>query len=73
MSKSPYFKYVKRKPTQYLSNSKAWITATFIKVLRTLDANMVAKNQKIMFFIDKHSAHARHTSRLNDIKDVFFF
>lgn len=66
------FRYVKSKPIQYVSNSKAWMTSLiFEQWLLDLDRTFMKKNRTILLFIDNCSAHKK-IPNLRNIKVIFF-
>ena len=66
------FKNVKKKPVEYESNSKAWMTKIiFEKWLTKLDQRLRKEKRTILLFIDNCSAHPTDLSFTN-IKIIFF-
>jgi hypothetical protein len=65
------FKNVKKLPTKYHANGKAWMTTEiFCSFLHTLDAQMGAQNRQIILFVDNCAAHPKDTSFLRNVKVV---
>jgi len=74
IGKSPrprYFKNVKKSPTKYHANGKAWMTTKiFCSFLHSLDAQMGVQNRQIVLFVDNCAAHPKDTSFLRNVKVV---
>jgi hypothetical protein len=65
------FKNVKKLPTKYHANGKAWMTAEiFCSCLHSLDAQMGAQHRQIILFVDNCAAHSKDTSFLRNVKVV---
>jgi hypothetical protein len=65
------FKNIKRLPTKYHTNNKAWMTTNiFSSFLRSLDASMVAKNRNILLFVDNCAVHPKDTLFLRNVKVI---
>lgn len=66
------FKNIKKLPTKYEANTKAWMTSTFFQnQLLAFDAKMGLQNRKVVLFIDQCPAH-KITSQLHNVEIVFF-
>jgi hypothetical protein len=59
-SENPHsFKNVRKLPTKYVANRKAWIThAIFTDYLRALDAKMSSRSRKLLVFVDPCAAYS---------------
>jgi hypothetical protein len=65
------FKNVKKLPTKYHANSKAWMmTEIFCLFLHSLDVQMRVQNRQIILFVDNCAAHPKDTSFLRSVKVV---
>jgi hypothetical protein len=65
------FKNVKKLPTKYHANGKAWMTTEiFCSFLCPLDAQMGAQKRQIILFVDNCAAHPKDTSFLRNVKVV---
>ena len=59
-------------PTEYKTNSKAWMTSyIFTEWLRKLDNRMSLQRKKIALLLDNCSAHPKTVSGLNSVKMFF--
>ena len=66
------FKNVKKLPTKYHANGKAWMTTEiFCSFLHSLEAQMGVQNRKIILFVDNCAAHTKDTSFLRNVKVVW--
>jgi len=72
-SRSPCcFKNVKSFPVDYVSQSRAWMTAElFSNWLKKLDQYFAKKNKKVLLFVDNCPAHPKDVE-LEFLKVVFF-
>jgi hypothetical protein len=62
------FKNIKKLPSKYDANNKAWMTTDiFSSFLRSLDASMGAQNRNILLFVDNCAAHPKYTSFLRNV------
>jgi hypothetical protein len=62
------FKNVKKVPTKYHTNNKAWMTTDiFSSFLRSLDTSMGAQNRNILLFVDNCAAHPKDKSFLRNV------
>jgi hypothetical protein len=65
------FKNVKKFPTKYHANGKAWMTTEiFCSSPHSLDAQMGAQNRQIILFVDNCAVHSKDTSFLRNVKVV---
>jgi hypothetical protein len=65
------FKNVKKLPTKYHTNGKAWMTTKiFCSFLHSLDMQMQSQNRQIILFADNCAAHPKDTSLLRNVKVV---
>jgi hypothetical protein len=65
------FKDIKKLPSKYHANNKAWTTThTFSSFLRSLDASMGVQNRNILLFVDNCAAHPKNTSFLRNVKVI---
>ena len=65
------FKKVKKLPTKYHANGKAWMTTEiFCSFLHSLDAQMEAQNRQIILSVDNRAEHPKDTSFLRNVKVV---
>ena len=63
------FKNVKKLPTKYQVNGKAWMmTEIFCSFLHSLDAQMGAQNRQIILFVGNCAAHLSDTFFLGMLK-----
>lgn len=65
------FKNIKKKPINYMSNAKAWMTSLiFEKWLLELDCKMRKENREILLFIDNCTAH-NNIPQMSNVKVIF--
>jgi hypothetical protein len=61
------FKNVKKLPTKYHANGKAWMTTDLCLFLHSLDTQMGEQNRQIILFVDNCAAHPKDTSFLRNV------
>jgi hypothetical protein len=67
------FIYVRKLPTKYAANRKAWVTqASFTDYVRALDAKISSQNRKILLLVNQCAAHPQDTSYIKNVKVMLF-
>ena len=67
------FKNVKKFPTKYHANGKAWLTTViFYSFLHSLDAQTAAQNRQIILFVNNCAAQPKDKSFLRNVKVVWY-
>jgi hypothetical protein len=65
------FKNIKKLPSKYHMNNKAWMTTDiFSSFLRSLDASMGVQKRNILLFVDNCAAHPKYISFLRNVKVI---